>query len=108
MLRRPSTEDLASQIARDHRSWGYKRIAGALKNLGHKISRESVVNILKRHGVAPAPERGKRMLWKDFIQSHLAVGGGKCVAAEKAVVRVGAVHIGSQLSSGVGEETAVQ
>ena len=48
-------------------------MAGALENLGHKISRESVANILKRHGVAPAPERGQIMLWKDFIQSHLEV-----------------------------------
>jgi transposase InsO family protein len=76
-LGRPSTlkclEDLVLQLAWDNRTWGYKRIAGALENLGHKISRESVANILRRHGVAPAPERGKRMLWKDFIQSHLAV-----------------------------------
>ena len=76
-LGRPSTlkslEDLVLQIARDNRTWGYKRIASALGNLGHKISRETVANILKRHGLAPAPERGKRMLWKEFIRSHLAV-----------------------------------
>ena len=76
-LGRPTTlkslEDLVLQMARENRTWGYKRIAGALGNLGHKISRESVANILRRHGLAPAPERGKRMLWKDFIQSHLEV-----------------------------------
>jgi transposase InsO family protein len=76
-LGRPSTlksvEDLVLRMARDNRTWGYKRIAGALENLGQKISRETVANILKRHGLAPAPERGKGMLWKDFIQSHLAV-----------------------------------
>lgn len=74
---RPSTlqslEELVLQMAQNNRTWGYKRIAGALENLGHKISRETVANILKRHGLAPAPERGKRMLWKEFIQSHLAV-----------------------------------
>jgi transposase InsO family protein len=48
-------------------------MVGALGNLGHKISRETVANILKRHGVAPASERGKGMRWKDFIQSHLEV-----------------------------------
>ena len=78
-LGRPSTpqplEELVLQLARDNRTWGYKRIAGALGNLGHKISRATVANILKRHGLAPAPERGKRMLWKDFIQSHLEVLG---------------------------------
>jgi transposase InsO family protein len=68
-----SVEEWVVQLARDNRTWGYKRIAGALENLGHNISRQTVANILKRHGLAPAPERGKRMLWKDFIQSHLDV-----------------------------------
>ncbi len=68
-----SLEAVVLEMARDNRPWGYKRIVGALKNLGHKISRETVANILKRHGLSPAPERGKRMLWKDFIRSHLAV-----------------------------------
>jgi transposase InsO family protein len=45
----------------------------SLENLGHKISRQAVANLLKRHGLVPAPERSKRMLWKDFIRSHLAV-----------------------------------
>lgn len=66
-------EDLVLKMARDNRSWGYKRIIGALENLGHQISRQTVANILKRHGLSPAPERGKAMLWKDFIRSHLEV-----------------------------------
>jgi transposase InsO family protein len=76
-LGRPSPlkalEALVLQTARDNRTWGYKRIVGALENLGYKISRQTVGSILKRHGLAPAPERGKSMLWKDFIQSHLEV-----------------------------------
>ena len=68
-----SLENLVLQLARENRSWGYKRIVGALDNVGHQVSGETVANILKRHGMAPAPERGKRMLWKDFIQSHLEV-----------------------------------
>jgi transposase InsO family protein len=68
-----SLEDLVLEIARNNRAWGYKRIVGALENLGQSISRQTVANILKRHGLAPAPQRGKRMLWKDFIRSHLEV-----------------------------------
>ena len=68
-----SLEDVVLEMAQDNRTWSYKRIVGALENLGHKISRETVANILKRHGLSPAPERGKRMLWKDFIRSHLEV-----------------------------------
>ena len=59
------------QFARENRSWGYRRIVGALSNLGHQISHQTVANVLKRHGLAPAPERGKKILWKDFIRSHL-------------------------------------
>src|SRR5437899_2515231 len=58
-------------FAQENRSWGYRRIVGALSNLGHQISHQTVANVLKRHGLAPAPERGKKILWKDFIRSHL-------------------------------------
>jgi hypothetical protein len=44
---------------------------GAIGNLGHEVSHQTVANILKRHDLAPAPERGRRMLWKEFIRSHL-------------------------------------
>jgi putative transposase len=66
-------EDLVLEMARSNISWGYRRIVGALENLGQKVSRETVANILRRHGLAPAPERGKGMRWKDFIRSHLEV-----------------------------------
>jgi transposase len=66
-------EELVLQLARENRSWGYRRIAGALSNLGHQASHQTVANILKRHGIEPAPERGKCMSWRDFIRSHLEV-----------------------------------
>lgn len=64
-------EELVLQFAQENRSWGYRRIVGALGNLGYEISHQTVANVLKRHGLTPAPERGKKTLWKDFIQSHL-------------------------------------
>ena len=66
-------EELILQMARENRSWGYRRIAGALSNLGHAVSHQTVANLLKRHDLAPAPQRGKRMSWREFIRSHLAV-----------------------------------
>jgi putative transposase len=39
-------EDLELQFARENRSWGYRRIVGALSNLGHEISRQTVANVL--------------------------------------------------------------
>jgi hypothetical protein len=68
-----SLEELVLQMARDNPSWGYKRIVGALENLGHKLCRQTIATILKRHGLSPAPERGRALRWKDFIRSHLEV-----------------------------------
>ena len=50
-------EALVVRMARENRSWGYDRIVGALANLGYTVSDQTVGNILKRHGIAPAPER---------------------------------------------------
>jgi len=35
---RHEIEELVLQLARENRSWGYRRIAGALSNLGHEVS----------------------------------------------------------------------
>ena len=53
--------------------WGYTRIRDALDNLGHEISRDTVANILKDHGIEPAPERGPHTTWADFLRRHWEV-----------------------------------
>src|SRR6267378_8702347 len=53
----PELEALVVRMAQANRSWGYDRIVGALANLGYTISDQTVGNILKRHGIPPAPER---------------------------------------------------
>jgi hypothetical protein len=63
-------EDWVVRMARENRSWGYDRIQGSLKHLGYTISDQTVGNILKRHGILPAPERKKTITWREFIQSH--------------------------------------
>src|SRR5438552_11441895 len=66
-------EDLVVRMAQENRSWGYDRIVGALANLGHTVSDQTVGNILKRHGLPPAPERKKTTTWREFIRMHLEV-----------------------------------
>src|SRR5438309_229463 len=66
-------EALIVRMAREHRSWGYDRIVGALANLGYTVSAQTVGNVLKRHGLAPAPERKKTTTWKEFIRTHMEV-----------------------------------
>jgi putative transposase len=63
-------EDLVVRMARENRSWGYDRIVGALLNLGYRISGQTVGNILKRHGIPPAPERKTTTTWQEFLCIH--------------------------------------
>ena len=39
-------------------------------DLGHDISDESVGNILRRHGIEPAPDRERSTSWSMFIKAH--------------------------------------
>jgi putative transposase len=72
----PEVEQLVVRMARENSGWGYDRIVGALANLGHEISDQTVGNILKRHGIGPAPKRSQTTTWKDFIRAHMAVLAG--------------------------------
>src|SRR5262249_5946316 len=67
----PELEALIVRMAQENRSWGYDRIVGALANLGLTVSDQTVGNILKRHGIPPAPERKKTTTWKEFIRTHM-------------------------------------
>ena len=57
-------------MAQENRSWGYTRIQGALTNLSHKVSRGTVANILKEHGLDTAPERVRKTSWREFLSTH--------------------------------------
>jgi transposase InsO family protein len=66
-------EALVVRLAQENRSWGYDRIVGALRHLGYIISDQTVGNMLKRHGISPAPERRKTTTWHEFIRTHMDV-----------------------------------
>jgi transposase InsO family protein len=51
-------------------SWGYTRIRGALSNLKFVVSRGTIANILREHGIEPAFERRKRLPWRTFLKAH--------------------------------------
>ena len=69
-------EALIVRLAKENSGWGYDRIVGALANLGHQVSDQTVGNTLKRYGLAPAPQRKQKTTWKEFIQAHMAVLAG--------------------------------
>ena len=67
-------ERLAVQMAEENPTWGYRRIQGALANLGHQIDKITVRNILRRHHMEPAPQRRKGgMGWAQFLKLHWEV-----------------------------------
>jgi transposase InsO family protein len=63
-------EDLIVRLAHENRGWGYRRILGAMSNLGHYLGRGTIANILKKHGIEPAPERMRKTTWKEFLTRH--------------------------------------
>ena len=68
--------ELIVRMARENSGWGYDRIVGALSNLGHVVSDQTVGNILRRYGIAPAPKRSQTTTWKQFLATHMAVLAG--------------------------------
>src|SRR5437016_11316288 len=74
---RPHVQDeiqqLVVRMATENRDWGYRRIQGALANLGHEVARSTIANILKEHGMEPAPERNRKTTWKEFVARHWEV-----------------------------------
>jgi hypothetical protein len=63
-------EVLVRRMAEENRDWGYRRIQGALANLGHVLAQNTIARILKEHGIEPAPDRGRKTTWKEFLSRH--------------------------------------
>jgi hypothetical protein len=61
---------LIVQTANANRGWGYTRIQGALANLDHHVSRGTIANILREHGLDSAPDRLKKTTWAEFLRTH--------------------------------------
>lgn len=71
---RPRTDSelevLVVRLAGENRDWGYRRLHGALSNLGHEIAHSTIAAILERHGLEPAPERNRKTTWREFLARH--------------------------------------
>lgn len=65
---------LIVRMATENSNWGYCRIQGALKHLGHRVARSTIAKTLKEHGIRPAPERPTS--WWTFLKAHREVIAG--------------------------------
>jgi hypothetical protein len=84
-------EELIVRMAEENCDWGYDKIVGALANLGHEVSDQTVGNVLQRHGISPAPERKRPTTWAEFIRAHLAVLAGTDFFTVEVLTRWGLV-----------------
>jgi hypothetical protein len=48
---------LVVRMAEENPAWGYTRIQGALRNVGHRVGCSTIARMLKAHGLAPVPAR---------------------------------------------------
>jgi putative transposase len=59
---------LVVRIATENPNWGYTRIQGALKNVGHRVARSTIASILNAEGIPPSRERPTT--WRTFLRAH--------------------------------------
>jgi putative transposase len=72
---------LVVRMAGENPTWGYTRIQGALKNVGHRVGRSTIARILKSRGLPPVPERPTS--WQTFLRAHWgAIAGADLFTTE--------------------------
>jgi putative transposase len=77
---------LVLRMAGENPTWGYTRMQGALKHVGHRVGRSTIARILKAHGLAPVPERPTS--WGTFLRAHW----GAIAGADFFTTEVWTVH----------------
>lgn len=60
------------RFVRENADWGYGKIQGELRKLGHAISEQTIANILERYGIPPVPQRGTSTSWRHLMQHYKA------------------------------------
>lgn len=67
---RQQVVDAIVRFAKENPSWGYGCIQGALGNVAYDIAESTVANVLKDHGIEPAPDRQRTTAWSTFLKAY--------------------------------------
>ena len=85
-------EQLILRIAGDNPSWGYTRIRGVLRSLGHEVGRNTIKRIVLDNGIAPAPVRSRGMSWETFLKAHWGAIAATDFFSVEVLTRAGLVR----------------
>ena len=62
------------RMARENPRWGYTPASKVRSSTSAiELGRTTIANVLKANGIDPAPERGKRTTWSQFLKTHWSV-----------------------------------
>jgi putative transposase len=96
-----ATVELILQMARENSwgndAWGRRRIKGELHGLDITVSASSIRNILRRHGIPPAPQRGRGGDDPAAIISASTDSGHNTISIDFCTTTVGTGEEGSLL-----------
>ena len=59
---------LIVRVTIENSIWGYCRIQGELKGVGHCVASSTIANVLRENGIKPALDRASS--WRTFLKAH--------------------------------------